>query len=878
MSLADQFDATPSGNQPAANAAPTNSNSGRAANYDQIIEAAGRKHNVDPQLLRAMIQTESSGQPGAVSSKGASGLMQIMPSNYKALGITDPTNPTQNIMGGAQLMSELLDRYGNVPTALLHYTGGDDTSKWGVNTHAYPGKVLANYQNAASVPSSSPAPSTTASTAGAGQPTSLADQFDSLPAAPAQNQAAPRGEQPGMVTSMAAGAGHGFGSMVMGTQELVGEGLKKLGSIGQSPTVTSLVTGQQPQNMLQRAGQWLADDAQQGQKKLDAETAPYQQAHSVATGAGDIAGGIGGMAVAPEVKALQGAGFLANAAKGAAYGVTARASNPDAAYLPQKGLDAVAGGLLGGFGAKFAQFASPYLSNAVNAIRGRLGLLASPGNVSTAATGIANDVLRQAGVDPSKVSPGAMASTVSQITDALKSGGAPTPNAAATIARVGEAASLPVPVELSAGQASRDPMQFARERNWRGVSGVGETVQALEARQNAQLAGNLDALGATRAPAPIDVGRQIIGAANGFDGGWSSHISRLYDAVKNTGGTSAAVNTVDAMKPVAQSLKESFVSIDSLPGDVQKIYKGMQNGTLPITAGEMMSIDKMLSRAQQGATDGNVRYAIGQIRNGLSNASIDGSAGQDAIVAYNHAKAAAKERFDYIDANPWYRDAINGVEPDNFFKRNVLQANAQPLTNMMQGLQKANPDLAQGVQNATAAYLKSKAAPRATTDEIPAFNHATFDRLVTDPNNVQRLQAVFGPKGFDTLQSINNVARNVKTAPPGANVNHSGTAGALADMAQNGAQGIALNSLTALGRAAGLGPLVDLGAVAARGIGNVVNRQKMAASVVTPQVATPGPSRATGFGRQLFPAAGMRLSDLVGTPANAKRADEQPSQ
>ncbi|MCA8275241.1 transglycosylase SLT domain-containing protein [Burkholderia sp. AU30280] len=860
MSLADQFDSTPtssSGGQPVANTGPNNQLPGDASGYNQIIEAAGRRYNVDPRLLGAMIQTESTGRPGAVSNKGAVGLMQIMPSNYKALGITDPTNPEQNIMGGAQLMSTLLDKYGDVPTALLHYTGGDDQSKWGVNTHAYPAKVLANYQHLAPQTGASAPATTAASAPGAAQPTSLADQFDSLPSVPTQGHAAPAGPQPGMLASMAAGAGHGLGSMAMGAQELVGRGLDAAGA--------------------HTIGPWLANDAQQGQRKLDAEVAPYQQAHGVATGAGDIVGGIGGMAMAPEVKALQGTGFLANAAKGAAYGVTAHASNPDADFLSQKGLDAVAGGLFGGIGAKVAQFATPYLSSAVNAIRGRLNPVMSSANASTAAAGIVNDVLQRAGVDSSKVSPDAMAAPVSQIADALKSGGAPSPNAAATIARIGEAASLPVPVELSAGQAGRDPMQFARERNWRGVSGVGETVQALEARQNAQLAGNLDALGANKAPAPIDVGRQIIGAANSFDNNWSNHISRLYDAVKNTGGTSAAVNTVEAMKPVAQNLRDSFISADSLPGDVQRIYQGMRNGTLPLTAGEMMSVDKMLSRAQQGASDGNVRYAIGQIRNGLSNAQVDGSAGQDAVAAYNHAKAAAKQRFDYIDANPWYGDAINGVQPDNFFKRNVLQADAQPLTNMMQGLQKANPDLAQSVQNATAAFLKSKAAPRATADEIPAFNHATFDRFVTDPNNAQRLHAVFGPQGFDTIQSINNVARNIKTAPPGANVNHSGTAGALVDMAQNGAQGVALSSLTALGRAARLGPLVDLGLAAARGIGNVMNRQKMAASVVTPQVATPASNQASGLGRRLFPAAGVRLSDLVGIPANAKRDDEQPS-
>lgn len=112
------------------------------ADYSKIIQAAAQRYNVDPALIRGVIATESNGNPNAKSNVGASGLMQIMPSNYKALGINDATDPTQNIMGGAQLLSQLLDRYGDVTTALRHYQGGDDTSKWGPVNAAYPSKVL----------------------------------------------------------------------------------------------------------------------------------------------------------------------------------------------------------------------------------------------------------------------------------------------------------------------------------------------------------------------------------------------------------------------------------------------------------------------------------------------------------------------------------------------------------------------------------------------------------------------------------------------------------------------------------------------------------------------------------------------------------------
>lgn len=115
--------------------------------YDSILSDAGKQWNVDPRLLKAIMKQESSGNPYAVSSADARGLMQIMPSNFKATGITDWTDPRQNIMAGAQILSENLQRSGgNVPLALRYYNGGYDTRRWGQQNQAYPGAVLAHYQ------------------------------------------------------------------------------------------------------------------------------------------------------------------------------------------------------------------------------------------------------------------------------------------------------------------------------------------------------------------------------------------------------------------------------------------------------------------------------------------------------------------------------------------------------------------------------------------------------------------------------------------------------------------------------------------------------------------------------------------------------------
>jgi hypothetical protein len=94
-------------------------------NINTIIQKAASTYGIPEKLISAVIQAESSGNPDAVSPKGAVGLMQLEPSTAQELGVTDINDPQQNIMGGAKYLSYLIKKYnGDFVLALAAYNAG----------------------------------------------------------------------------------------------------------------------------------------------------------------------------------------------------------------------------------------------------------------------------------------------------------------------------------------------------------------------------------------------------------------------------------------------------------------------------------------------------------------------------------------------------------------------------------------------------------------------------------------------------------------------------------------------------------------------------------------------------------------------------------
>ena len=176
--------------------------------YRGIIKAAARRFGIPEGLLERQIMAESGGNPAARSPVGALGLMQLMPATARGLGVENPLDPHQNIMGGAKYLRDQFNKFGNWREALAAYNAGPGAvAKYGgvppfAETRHYVSSILGGLPNVGAAPQAPPPAATASAGMGASAPTlpaqpnfmQMAQQFADQSQIPQDLQAQPLDE------------------------------------------------------------------------------------------------------------------------------------------------------------------------------------------------------------------------------------------------------------------------------------------------------------------------------------------------------------------------------------------------------------------------------------------------------------------------------------------------------------------------------------------------------------------------------------------------------------------------------------------------------------------------------------------------------------
>jgi hypothetical protein len=533
----------------------------------------------------------------------------------------------------------------------------------------------------------------------------------------------------------------------------------------------------------------------------------------------------------------------------------------------QAGLGAALGGTLGGA----LQALRPALSWATRGIRNAIGT--SDDKVAqTASERITAQVLKEADVDPTRIDPNLYSAIKQEVADALKAGVDPDPRVMTNRA---DAGALPVPVQLTRGQAARDPMQFAWEQRVAGQQGVGEPLSDLLKEQNRALIANLNAFGADKAAQPFEASQQIIRHIEGVDEALRGQVNQAYAAVRNSAGRPAGVSTQGFTQAARSRLTEGRPELagmtglaDYLPEAVRKQYNDIATGKLPLTVDTIQFLDRAWGGVQRGAADDTTKKAIGALRTALNDAPVDDALGKESMQAYQAAKALAKQRFDLIDANPAYKAIVDGTkaaEPDKFFQTFVAGSNVTQLKGLKQLI---GPDNTQMLQGTLIGNLKRIALNRAS-DENGVFSQAAYNKVLQDPVQAPRMRELFADnlKTLDQLYRVGRVSENLIKIPAASKVNTSNTASAGANIVRDVAKSEAGQAITSM--------LPNWMTGAGRVLGDAGRRVEE--SQMVQQAVRPGVTAAPLPPAKPIPGLG-RLSDLAAragaVSATTKEDDE----
>lgn len=533
---------------------------------------------------------------------------------------------------------------------------------------------------------------------------------------------------------------------------------------------------------------FVGDDVNAGIKAKEAE---YEAARARAGRSGFDAARLAGNVAAPSNVALASripaaAGTLARVGTGAAAGAVGAMATPEADaenYWRNTALKGATGGLAG---AALAPVAGA-VGDAIGRIAGRFrGPPAAPPPIpgppgSHPADAYIAQAANEAGQSINDIPQSLLERLRAQAQHALSQG-----QDLDTAAALRKADFEAIGQQPLLGQITRDPIQFARERNLRGIAGAGEPIAARLAGQTEGLNRTIGGF-AQGADEAFAGGQKIARGLGSIDARARGVVDEAYNAARDSAGRYVDLDHVGFVKAANDALDEGMLG-HYLPAQVRNMLNDVSTGKIPLNVNTAVQMDSVLSAAQRGALPAE-RKSLGVVRDALNRSSPANNIGSDALAAFQGARKLAAERFKLHEAIPALKAAANGDVPaDDFVRKFIINGDALELRGMANLLKEHAPEAYQQARAQIGAELRRAGFGENIAGDKP-FSQERFNAKLRQMGTA-RLQAFFTPEEIATMRTAGRVGAYMESPPAGSAVNYSNTGSAVVNAAQSAAPGI----------------------------------------------------------------------------------------
>lgn len=465
--------------------------------------------------------------------------------------------------------------------------------------------------------------------------------------------------------------------------------------------------------------------------------------------------------------------------------------------------------LAAGVGAPMAMNAAGRVGQAAQRMAGRLSTSPAPSPVQVEVT--INNAIHPSGMTLADLPAEVAAGIRADVAKAMQIGDDLSPDAVRRLADYRLVGATPNRAGLTL-----DPAAVTQQRNLAklGINSKDPAAQQLGQMQNAnnrQLTTGLNALGANTADDAIAGAGRVMGALDQRNARAKDIIDTLYQRARDTEGRSAALDPHAFTQRAGQLLNEKNVESFLTP-DIRNKLNGFATGDIPLNVDIAEQLKTSMAAIQRSSADGNVRTALGAVRQALDDAPLlpGQQIGQDSINAFNKARGMNRAWMGIVDKTPALQAVRDGIEPDKFVQQFIVgtgqNANVMDVA-MLKNSIKGSPDAMDAVRTQITAFLKQKALSGAA-DEAGNFSQSAYNKALNAIGE-RKLRLFFESDQINQMKAIGRVASYEQFQPVGAAVNNSNTAGAAGAMLERLGGSALLNKIP-FGKAAVGDPLQNI--------------------------------------------------------------------